>query len=358
MSDSTRPMTRAVKRRLEEAARTTNDETYESAPQQERVTVGTTPRETGDTPITSATVIRGAGPEELTTRSSHRRSNDSAKGITTGKKKQHRVTWAMDDAQRGFAACSSTRGHKWCKAGDGRRSNQSKRPVRGAKDSDYDGVRSITKDGTITKHKAKVTMPEADQQTREDCKQQLVQQARDAVNSQWTEKMNGVDRLRSCWKYDDGGGVTEQGSRRVVEDSTNKEGVCNRSVVWHTASTTSDGKIVQQEDQWTNGYDERSDEPNEEGERGEEKDNQVIIVCHPDEELAAMQKVYKSMKDSYKPVFKNLATVEKLDPKQAAANWGIWDKLKTKTMDQLASDPLYLFWMKYKKFWNKEWNKA
>ncbi|KAF1789404.1 hypothetical protein GQ600_25219 [Phytophthora cactorum] len=61
-----------------------------------------------------------------------------------------------------------------------------------------------------------------------------------------------------------------------------------------------------------------------------------------------MQKVYKSMKDSYKPVFKNLATVEKLDPKQAAANWGIWDKLKTKTMDQLASDPLYLFWMKYK----------
>ncbi|KAG2935568.1 hypothetical protein PC116_g19018 [Phytophthora cactorum] len=178
MSDSTRPMTRAVKRRLEEAARTTNDETYESAPQQERVTVGTTPRETGDTPITSATVIRGAGPEELTTRSSHRRSNDSAKGITTGKKKQHRVTWAMDDAQRGFAACSSTRGHKWCKAGDGRRSNQSKRPVRGAKDSDYDGVRSITKDGTITKHKAKVTMPEADQQTREDVRVRKSKQQR------------------------------------------------------------------------------------------------------------------------------------------------------------------------------------
>ncbi|KAG3010618.1 hypothetical protein PC121_g16039 [Phytophthora cactorum] len=233
------------------------------------------------------------------------------------------------------------------------------------------------------------------EQRRLKCKQQLVQQARDAVNSQWTEKMNGVDRLRSCWKYDDGGGVTEQGSTcwnssyapsgeheeagRVVEDSTNEEGVCNRSVVWHTASATSDGKIVQQEDQWTNGYDERSDEPNEEGEqRTLAKLDRVVSDLSddtakaaakltrtkslssvtPDEELAAMQKVYKSMKDSYKPVFKNLATVEKLDPKQAAANWGIWDKLKTKTMDQLASDPLYLFWMKYKKFWNKEWNKA
>ncbi|KAG3054938.1 hypothetical protein PC121_g16040 [Phytophthora cactorum] len=84
----------------------------------------------------------------------------------------------MDDAQRGFAACSSTRGHKWCKAGDGRRSNQSKRPVRGAKDSDYDGVRSITKDGTITKHKAKVTMPEADQQTREDVRVRKSKQQR------------------------------------------------------------------------------------------------------------------------------------------------------------------------------------
>ncbi|KAG2852432.1 hypothetical protein PC113_g15026 [Phytophthora cactorum] len=150
-------MTRAVKRRLEEAARTTND----------GVSANTVNLD-GDV----------CGPEELTTRSSHRRSNDSAKGITTGKKKQHRVTWAMDDAQRGFAACSSTRGHKWCKAGDGRRSNQSKRPVRGAKDSDYDGVRSITKDGTITKHKAKVTMPEADQQTREDVRVRKSKQQR------------------------------------------------------------------------------------------------------------------------------------------------------------------------------------
>ncbi|KAG6946222.1 hypothetical protein JG687_00016834 [Phytophthora cactorum] len=194
----------------------------------------------------------------------------------------------MDDAQRGFAACSSTRGHKWCKAGDGRRSNQSKRPVRGAKDSDYDGVRSITKDGTITKHKAKVTMPEADQQTRED-------------------DDDSADEERTLAKLD-----------RVVSDLSDD-----------TAKAAA--KLTR---------------------------TKSLSSVTPDEELAAMQKVYKSMKDSYKPVFKNLATVEKLDPKQAAANWGIWDKLKTKTMDQLASDPLYLFWMKYKKFWNKEWNKA
>ncbi|KAG2788317.1 hypothetical protein Pcac1_g2463 [Phytophthora cactorum] len=185
------------------------------------------------------------------------------------------------------------------------------------------------------------------EQRRLKCKQQLVQQARDAVNSQWTEKMNGVDRLRSCWKYDDGGGVTEQGStcwnlsyapsgeHEEDDDSADEERTLAKldRVVSDLSDDTAKAaaKLTR---------------------------TKSLSSVTPDQELAAMQKVYKSMKDSYKPVFKNLATVEKLDPKQAAANWGIWDKLKTKTMDQLASDPLYLFWMKYKKFWNKEWNKA
>ncbi|KAG3111508.1 hypothetical protein PI125_g9053 [Phytophthora idaei] len=93
---------------------------------------------------------------------------------------QHSKTPVADrttpnEASQRVVALGDTSG---VKAGDGRRSNQSERPVRGAKDSDYDGVRSITKDGTITKHKAKVTMPEADQQTREDVRVRKSKQQR------------------------------------------------------------------------------------------------------------------------------------------------------------------------------------
>ncbi|POM81551.1 Secreted RxLR effector peptide protein [Phytophthora palmivora] len=78
-----------------------------------------------------------------------------------------------------------------------------------------------------------------------------------------------------------------------------------------------------------------------------------LLPATLDEEVAALKKFYQSIKAQYTTVFKDFAEVKNLNPLQAADEWKIWHKLKTKSMDELASDPFYLFWMKYKQYWDK-----
>ncbi|POM68599.1 Secreted RxLR effector peptide protein [Phytophthora palmivora] len=78
-----------------------------------------------------------------------------------------------------------------------------------------------------------------------------------------------------------------------------------------------------------------------------------LSSVNPDEELAALKGLYQHIKGQVTPVFKDLAEVKKLNPLQAADEWKIWNKFKTMSTDELASDPFYLFWMKYKQYWDK-----
>ncbi|POM67206.1 LOW QUALITY PROTEIN: Secreted RxLR effector peptide protein [Phytophthora palmivora] len=78
-----------------------------------------------------------------------------------------------------------------------------------------------------------------------------------------------------------------------------------------------------------------------------------LLTATLDEEVAALKKFYRSIKAQYIAVFKDFAEVKKLNPLQAADEWKIWQKMNTKSMDELASDPFYLFWVKYKQYWDK-----
>ncbi|POM80654.1 Putative RxLR effector [Phytophthora palmivora] len=72
-----------------------------------------------------------------------------------------------------------------------------------------------------------------------------------------------------------------------------------------------------------------------------------------DGELVVLNDFYQYLKGQVTPVFKHVAEVEKMNPLQAADKWKIWNKLKTMSTDELASDPYYVFWTKYKQYWDK-----
>ncbi|KAG6612174.1 putative secreted RxLR effector protein [Phytophthora cinnamomi] len=72
-----------------------------------------------------------------------------------------------------------------------------------------------------------------------------------------------------------------------------------------------------------------------------------------EEEIIALKKLYKSVKASYMPVFEDFAVAQKITPRQAADKLGIWEKLKTMSMDELNNDPFYHFWKEYTRYWNK-----